>query len=57
MDLDDELNDDLVDSCDLDLEEGQLEEGTDDLYVLFAEALDPGSPTTVEDVKELWEPK
>ena len=54
MDLDDGLDDDLVDGCHLDMEDGALAEGEDDLFVLFAEALDPDSPVTVEQVKNVW---
>jgi hypothetical protein len=54
MNLDDDLDDDLVDGCGVDMEAGPLEDGTDDLYVLFAEALDPSSDVTVKDVERQW---
>lgn len=47
-------DDDLLDGCDIDLAEDPLEAGTDELFVLFAEALDPESPVTIADVERVW---
>lgn len=44
----------MLDGCDVDLAEDPLDEGTDDLFVLFAEALDPASDVTIEEVASAW---
>jgi hypothetical protein len=44
-----------IDGCDIDMSEDPLEEGTEDLFVLFAEALDPDTELTVEQAKAEWE--
>lgn len=57
MDLDHELNeedDDLLDGCGGAFGEPELPEEEEDLFVLFAEALDPETDVTVEQVADMW---
>lgn len=49
------MDNDLVDGCDVDFEAEALPEEEQDLFVLFAEALDPDNPKTVEEAKADWE--
>lgn len=50
-----ELDDDLIDGCDIDFTEDPLPDEEVDLFVLFAEALDPNTSSTVEERKAEWE--
>lgn len=50
----DRPDDDELDGCDLDFTQVPLEDDESDLFVLFAEALDPNSPVTIEDVEREW---
>jgi hypothetical protein len=43
-----------LDGCDIDFAEEALTEEEQELFPLFAEALDPDSPVTVEDVEREW---
>ncbi len=43
-----------LDGCSLDFTEDPIPDGEVDLFVLFAEALDPTSDVTVEDVEREW---
>jgi hypothetical protein len=45
-------DDDLLDGCDIYFE--SLPEDEQDLFVLFAEALDPENPKTVEEAEAEW---
>lgn len=45
-------NDEDLDGCDVEIEPLAPEE--EELFVLFAEALDPSSPVTVEEVERQW---
>lgn len=50
------MDDDFLDGCDIDLTEGShLSDEDLELYPLFAEALDPNNPKTVEEAKNEWE--
>lgn len=51
---DDRPDDAHLDGCDLQFTDDALEDDTEDLFVLFAEALDPASDVTVEDVEREW---
>jgi hypothetical protein len=42
------------DGCDVDTTADPLPDEHVDLFVLFAEALDPANPITIEDVEETW---
>lgn len=51
-----ELPDDaFLDGCDIDFTEDPLPDTDTDLFVLFAEALDPNNPKTVDEAKAEWE--
>jgi hypothetical protein len=47
-------DDDLLDGCDLDFTEDPTPDGEADLFVLFAEALDPATDKTVEQAEAEW---
>jgi hypothetical protein len=47
-------DDDLLDGCDVDFETEALPDDEQDLFVLFAEALDPENPKTVEQAEAEW---
>lgn len=49
------MDDDLLDGCDLDFTEDPLPVDEEDLFVLFAEALDPATDKTVEQARAEWE--
>jgi hypothetical protein len=48
-------DDDLLDGCDLDFTVDPTPDDEADLFVLFAEALDPNNPKTVEEAKAEWD--
>jgi hypothetical protein len=48
-------NTDDLDGCDIDFTEGTLADDETDLFVLFAEALDPDTDKTVEQARAEWE--
>lgn len=48
------MPDDDLDGCDADFAEDALDDEETELFPLFAEALDPNSPVTVEDVEREW---
>lgn len=43
-----------ADGCDIDFAEHAIPDEDQEVYPLFAEALDPNSPVTVEDVEREW---
>ncbi len=47
-------DDDLLDGCDVDFTEEELPEEESDLFVLFADALDPNTPSTIEQRETEW---
>lgn len=48
-------DDDTVDGCDIDFKEDeQADDETVELMPLFAEAVDPDNPKTVEEAAEEW---
>lgn len=47
-------DDNLLDGCDEDFTVDPTPDDESDLFVLFAEALDPNNPKTVEDVEAEW---
>ncbi len=47
-------HDDFVDGCDLDFRQDVLDDAEADLFVLFADALDPNSPQTVAESAAQW---
>ena len=46
--------DEFLDGCDLDFTEDPTPDEESDLFVLFAEALDPNNPKTVAEAKAEW---
>jgi hypothetical protein len=50
-----EIEDDYLDGCELDFTGDPLLDSESDLYVLFAEALDPNTTQTVEGAQADWE--
>jgi hypothetical protein len=48
-------DDDLLDGCELDFTEDPTDDMTVELMPLFADALDPDTPKTVEEAKGEWE--
>lgn len=48
------MTDDELDGCDLDFTRLPVPDDESDLFVIFAEALDPLNPKTVDDVKAEW---
>ena len=50
----DTIADDLADGCDLDFTLEPVADDDADMFVLFAEALDPRSPKTVEQAAAEW---
>lgn len=49
------IESDELDGCELDFKEGeQTSDEEVDLMPLFAEALDPESPVTIQDVEDEW---
>lgn len=48
-------DDNLLDGCDADFTVDPTPDAEADLFVLFAEALDPANPKTVEQAKADWE--
>lgn len=50
-----ELDDDLLDGCDVDFTADPLAEEESDLFVLFAEALDPATDKTIEQARAEWD--
>ncbi len=50
----DDDDDDFLDGCDIDMSEDATDDETVSLMPLFAEALDPNSPVTVEEVATAW---
>ena len=53
-DLVDDDKDDLVDGCDLDFVPHAIPDSESELFVLFAEGLDPNNPKTCEEVAGEW---
>jgi hypothetical protein len=51
----DTIVDDLADGCDLDFTQEPTADDDAELFVLFAEALDPRSPKTVDGVAAEWQ--
>lgn len=51
----DKLEDSDLDGCDIDFREDPLPDDESDLFVLFADALDPNTDKTVEEAKAEWE--
>lgn len=49
------LDDDFLDGCDLDFTVDPTPDDEADLFVLFAEALDPANPKTVDEAKAEWD--
>lgn len=49
------MDDDLLDGCELDFTEDALPEDEAELFVLFAEALDPNTSKTVDEARADWE--
>lgn len=49
------MDDDLLDGCELDFTEDALPEDEQDLFVLFAEALDPNTSKTVKEAEADWQ--
>jgi len=47
-------DDDLLDGCDLDFTEDPTPDDESDLFVLFAEALDPATPKTLQEAEVEW---
>lgn len=52
---DEQPDDAFVDGCDIDFAEHALPDDEQDLFVLFAEALDPTTPKTVDEAKAEWD--
>lgn len=48
------MPDDELDGCDLDFTVGPIPDEESDLFVIFAEALDPANPKTIADVEAEW---
>lgn len=48
-------NDAFIDGCETDFTLDPLPDEESDLFVLFAEALDPNDPKTIEEAKAEWE--
>jgi hypothetical protein len=46
--------DNFLDGCDLDFVKAQLTDEEQELFPLFAEALDPNNPKTVEEAEAEW---
>lgn len=50
-----EIEDDELDGCDIDFTEcEQADDETVELMPLFADALDPDTPSTIEEAAEFW---
>lgn len=47
-------DDDLLDGCDVDFTEDELAHEEQDLFVLFADALDPNTESTVKQRETEW---
>ena len=47
-------DDEFLDGCDLDFTVDPTPDDEADLFVLFAEALDPNNPKTIADVEREW---
>lgn len=54
MPADHEHDDEFVDGCDLDFRQDILDDAESDLFVLFADALDPATPHTVAETAAEW---
>lgn len=48
-------DDDFLDGCDIDMSEDDTSEEEVELMPLFAEALDPENPKTVEEAEAEWQ--
>ena len=49
------MDDDTIDGCELDFtEDEQADDETVELMPLFADALDPDTPSTVEEAAKFW---
>lgn len=47
-------DDDLLDGCDVDFTEDELDPEEQDLFVLFADALDPNTESTIKQREAEW---
>lgn len=47
------MDEDFIDGCDIDFAEAATDDDPE-LIALFAEALDPNNPKTIEQVKQEW---
>lgn len=48
------MDDDFLDGCDIDMSEDNTTDEEVALFPLFAEALDPNNPKTVEEAESEW---
>jgi hypothetical protein len=50
-----EHDDSFLDGCEIDMSDDVVEPDEQPLLILFAEALDPNTPKTVDEAKAEWE--